>query len=186
MSSATPSKIVRSRSSGRSPAGVFHQSNSTALSRFPLPWTIAYPHAAVPGSIPRTFTSRSYEGGRTFPAPRYLAAVGRRTTALAFLCLLLAGCGSGSDGHALLNRTLGSLGRIGSGNLRASLLLTPRGIPGKTEGVELSGPFALPQSGSLPVARLGYTRVDGARRTSLTLLSTGDRAFVERDGKAYE
>jgi hypothetical protein len=113
--------------------------------------------------------------------------VGRRAAVLAVLCALAAGCGGGgSDGHALLNRTLGSLGRIGSGNLEASLLLRPRGIGGKTEGVELSGPFALPHSGSLPVARLAYTRVDGPRRTSLTLLSTGDRAFVERDGKAYE
>lgn len=113
--------------------------------------------------------------------------MGRRAAALALLCALAAGCGGGgSDGHALLNRTLGSLGHIGSGNLEASLLLRPRGIGGKTEGVELSGPFALPRTGSLPVARLAYTRVDGPKRTSLTLLSTGDRAFVERDGRAYE
>ena len=112
--------------------------------------------------------------------------MGRRAAALALVCTLAAGCGGGTDGHAQLDRTLGSLGRIGSGNLKASLLLTPRGIGGKTEGVELSGPFALPRTGSIPVARLAYTRVDGPQRTSLTLLSTGDRAFVERDGKAYE
>ena len=28
-----------------------------ALRRPPLPWTIPYPHAAVPGSMPRTFTA---------------------------------------------------------------------------------------------------------------------------------
>jgi hypothetical protein len=114
--------------------------------------------------------------------------VGLRAAALALVCVLAAGCGGGGtdDGKALLDRSLGSLGRIGSGNLQASLLLTPRGIGGKTEGVELSGPFALPQAGALPVARLAYTRIDGPQRTRLTLVSTGDRAFVERDGKAYE
>src|SRR4051794_41944841 len=66
--------------------------------------------------------------------PRYRAPVARRAAALALLCVLAAGCGGGSDGHALLNRTLGSLGRIGSGNLNASLLLKPRGIGGENQG----------------------------------------------------
>jgi hypothetical protein len=38
-SPATPSKIVRSRSSGRSRGDVFHQANSSARIRSPLPST---------------------------------------------------------------------------------------------------------------------------------------------------
>ncbi len=66
MSSAIASWICFKRSSGRSLAGVCHQPNSTALRRPPLAWTIPYPHAAVPGSIPRTFTHRGYARERTF------------------------------------------------------------------------------------------------------------------------
>ena len=38
------------------PAGVCHHPWSSALIRPPLSWTIPYPQAAVPGSMPRTFT----------------------------------------------------------------------------------------------------------------------------------
>src|SRR5438270_12698373 len=36
-----------------------------ALRRPPLSWTIPYPHAAVPGSMPTTFTARGYGRRRT-------------------------------------------------------------------------------------------------------------------------
>src|SRR3954452_7025343 len=65
MSSPIASWTRFKRSSGRSRAGVCHQPNSTALRRPPLPWTIPNPHAAVPGSIPRTFTSKGYGPART-------------------------------------------------------------------------------------------------------------------------
>ena len=55
--SMTPSKIVLRRSSGRCLAEVCHHPNSTALRRFPFPWTMPNPQAAVPGSMPRTVTS---------------------------------------------------------------------------------------------------------------------------------
>ena len=58
ISSATPSKIVSSRSSTRSRAGVRQHPWQVALRRPSLSWTIPYPHAAVPGSMPRTFTWR--------------------------------------------------------------------------------------------------------------------------------
>jgi hypothetical protein len=115
-----------------------------------------------------------------------LGRAARSLAPLALLCVLAAGCGGGADGRATLDRTLGRLGRIGSGDLRGSLTLTPRGVGGKTEGIEISGPFAFANPGELPVARLSYTRVDGGRRTTLGLVSTGNRAFVVRDGKAYE
>src|SRR5262249_11777622 len=58
ISSDTPSKIVSRRRSTRSRADVRHHPWHVALRRPSLSWTIPYPHAAVPGSIPRTFTPR--------------------------------------------------------------------------------------------------------------------------------
>src|SRR5262245_23706724 len=66
MSSRTPTKIVRSRVSSGSRADVRQQPDSPARRRPSLSWTIPYPHAAVPGSMPRTFTYGSYAGVRTF------------------------------------------------------------------------------------------------------------------------
>src|SRR6266542_1859149 len=68
MSAATASKIVFSRSSGRSAAAVFHHPWSMALRRPSLSWTIPYPQEAVPGSMPMTFTVRGYGPHRTFLA----------------------------------------------------------------------------------------------------------------------
>ena len=60
MSALTPSKIILSRSSGRSRAPDVQHPWARALIRPSLSWTIPYPHAAVPGSMPRTFTARGY------------------------------------------------------------------------------------------------------------------------------
>ena len=56
ISSWTPVKIVSSRASSRARGDVRHQPWHVALRRPSLSWTIPYPQAAVPGSIPRTFT----------------------------------------------------------------------------------------------------------------------------------
>jgi hypothetical protein len=56
ISSWTPMKIVSSRVH-RSRGDVRHHPWQVALRRPSLPWTIPYPHAAVPGSMPRTFTT---------------------------------------------------------------------------------------------------------------------------------
>src|SRR5687768_1807855 len=69
MRARTPSKIVSSRASSGSRAAVRQHPDAPARRRPPLPWTIPYPHAAVPGSMPRTFTKRSYAGARMFPSP---------------------------------------------------------------------------------------------------------------------
>src|ERR1700758_1296873 len=55
ISSSTPAKIVCSRASTRSEASVRHQPWHVALRRPSLSWTIPYPQAAVPGSMPNTF-----------------------------------------------------------------------------------------------------------------------------------
>src|SRR5258708_35929488 len=66
ISSPTPSKIVSTRSSTRSRAFVRHHPWHSSLRRPSLSWTIPYPHAAVPGSMPRTFTPQGYGPLRTF------------------------------------------------------------------------------------------------------------------------
>ena len=59
MSSATSSWIRLSRAAAASRGEVSHQPYSTALRRPPSPVaTMPKPHAAVPGSMPRTFTDR--------------------------------------------------------------------------------------------------------------------------------
>ena len=49
------------------PAGVDQQPCATSLRRPPLSWTTPYPQAAVPGSMPTTFTRESYGPDRTNP-----------------------------------------------------------------------------------------------------------------------
>src|SRR5438552_18791840 len=67
MSAATASWIVFKRSTVSCPAGVDQQPCATSLRRPPLSWTTPYPQAAVPGSMPTTFTKGSYGPGRTNP-----------------------------------------------------------------------------------------------------------------------
>src|SRR5256885_2993330 len=69
MSVATASWIVFKRTTVSSPAGVDQQPCATSLRRPSLSWTIPYPQAAVPGSMPTTFTTESYGPGRTSPRP---------------------------------------------------------------------------------------------------------------------
>src|SRR5438270_9235200 len=67
MSAATASWIVFKRMTVSWPAGVDQQPWATSLRRPPLSWTTPYPQAAVPGSMPTTFTSDSYGPDRTIP-----------------------------------------------------------------------------------------------------------------------
>jgi hypothetical protein len=98
----------------------------------------------------------------------------------------LAGCGGGGSGEAdgILSQTAASLGKIRSGDLTLRLVVSPReGTKGRI-GFELQGPFAL-RRGSLPVARIAYTQIAGAREGTATFVSTGANAYAEVDGKAY-
>ena len=97
----------------------------------------------------------------------------------------LAGCGGGGDANDVLSRTAASLGKIHSGDLTLRLVVAPReGTKGRT-GFELRGPIAL-KAGSLPVGRIEYTQIAGAREGKATFLSTGTNAYVLINGKAYE
>jgi hypothetical protein len=98
---------------------------------------------------------------------------------------VLAGCGGGGDANNVLSRTAAGLGKIQSGDLTLRLVVSPReGTKGRI-GFELRGPIAF-KAASLPVGRIEYTQIAGAREGKATFLSTGTDAYVLVDGKAYE
>ena len=97
---------------------------------------------------------------------------------------LLAGCG-GPSAEEVLSDTAANLERFRSGRLEARLEVRARGVPGGVVGFRLSGPFAFRGRGELPVARIAYTQIAGARRATAILTSTGRRAFVTADGTTY-
>jgi hypothetical protein len=115
--------------------------------------------------------------------PRLAAAA-----AVAALCgLAPTACGGEAPGEVVA-RTQANLARIRSGDLDARLVIAAEG-PKRTgaTGFELHGPFELPRSaGDLPKARIAYTQIAGSRRATVTLVSTGERAYIEVRGKAYE
>src|SRR6185503_11764198 len=76
MSAATASWIVFKRRTVSCPAGVDQQPCATSLRRPPLSWTTPYPQAAVPGSMPTTFTTESYGPDRTNPMRALTGCVG--------------------------------------------------------------------------------------------------------------
>lgn len=107
---------------------------------------------------------------------------------LAALCLLVsalaAGCGGGQASDTL-SETAANLGKIHSGDLTLRLVVSPReGTKGRI-GFELRGPFAL-RPGRLPVAKVAYTQIAGAREATATFISTGAKAYAEVDGKVRE
>ena len=107
---------------------------------------------------------------------------------IAGLAALAAGCGGGGgDGTELLRETAANLDEIQSGTLRLRLVVDPEGGAGDEPfGFELEGPFALGEPGELPVARIVYTQIANGEEGTATVISTGEQAYVEVDGTAYE
>jgi hypothetical protein len=98
-------------------------------------------------------------------------------------CSLLGG--RGGEAEDALGETADSLAEIRSGTLELRLIVAPR--EGDEFGLELNGPFALPEEeGALPELDLDYTQIAGGRRGTIGLVSTGDAAFTVVDGQAYE
>lgn len=111
-----------------------------------------------------------------------------RAAAVAVLCFIAPNACGGETPGEVVTRTQENLGRIRSGELDARLVIAAEGSerPGAT-GFELRGPFELARAGNeLPEARIAYTQIAGSRRATVTLVSTGKRAYVEVRGKAYE
>lgn len=113
--------------------------------------------------------------------PKMLAGV---ATAIAFAA---AGCGPGGAA-GVLDDTASKMGDITSGELHLRLVASA-GAEGEQRpvGFQVDGPFSLPdEEGKLPLARLRLTRLRGGEVTPTIFLSTGERAFLEVDGSAYE
>lgn len=111
----------------------------------------------------------------------------RRLLVLVVVLPALAGCslGGGGDAESVLGETARNLGDISSGTLDLRLIVTPR--EGDEFGFELNGPFALAdREGALPVLDVEYTQIVDGRRGTISLVSTGEKAFAVVDGQAYE
>jgi hypothetical protein len=110
--------------------------------------------------------------------------VRRGALLFAAVAALATGCG-GSGAHDVLSDTANNLGKIRSGDLTLRLVVSPRtGTKGRI-GFELRGPFKLRQN-ALPVARIAYTQIAGAREATATFISTGSKAYAEVNGKVQE
>jgi hypothetical protein len=105
------------------------------------------------------------------------------TLLAALLALALNGCGNSSGPTGVLQETSDNLGDIRSGDLGLRLLVEGGG---KQAGFELKGRFALADEGELPVADLDYTQIAGDKKETITLISTGQKAFVKIGEDVYE
>jgi hypothetical protein len=102
------------------------------------------------------------------------------------VAILLTACARPSA-QEVMSDTAANLGRIDSGVLTMRMLTEATGELAGEMGFELEGPFALPIGDeSLPVAEFRYTQIAGSESAEATFLSTGERAFVEIEGQAYE
>jgi hypothetical protein len=102
------------------------------------------------------------------------------------VALLLGSCARPSAEEVLAD-TAANLGRIHSGVLGMRMMAESTGQLAGEMGFELEGPFALPVGDeSLPVAEFRYTQIAGPESAEATFLSTGEQAFVEIEGQAYE
>jgi hypothetical protein len=108
----------------------------------------------------------------------------RRTASLLVLAAFVAGCGGGRADQ-VLSDAAGNLGKLRSGDLLLRLVVAPRQGTNGRIGFELQGPLAL-RPGALPIARIAYTQIAGAKEATATFISTGTQAYAEVNGKVYE
>jgi hypothetical protein len=112
--------------------------------------------------------------------------VSRLAAAAVVLGLALAGCGS-SEAQDALGEATGKLGEIESGVLRLKVAAEPSTMGDSAIGFELDGPFALAGAGGeLPRAEMAYTQIAGPNRAEVGFISSGEAAWVEVEGQAYE
>ena len=110
----------------------------------------------------------------------------KRLAVAAALMLSLASCGA--DASDVVTETAHNLEELRSGLLE--LRVFTESAPGEEEtaqaGFELIGSFQLPEEGALPVADLEYTDVGADEPVTQGFIATGEQAFIEVDGQAYE
>ncbi|MDQ3957830.1 MAG: hypothetical protein M3273_05855, partial [Actinomycetota bacterium] len=105
-----------------------------------------------------------------------------RRAALCLAALLASSCGT-FGAHPLADAA-DSLDEIRSGVLGFRLIAETAG--GQEAGFFLRGPFSLPDDGSLPLADLSYGQIGTDVQAGYGFVSTGDAAFIEIAGEAYE
>jgi hypothetical protein len=105
----------------------------------------------------------------------------------AALTLTLAGCGGGDSGPAgpALQETADKLGSIHSGELTFHVDVRPKG-DGEPFGFAVEGPFALAAEGALPTLDVEYTQTANGRSETVRLVSDGERAVAQGDGRTIE
>jgi hypothetical protein len=105
---------------------------------------------------------------------------------MALLLAVLGACGGdGTSAERVLARTTDALTEVRRGNLHLRVTASTLADPQREVGFEVRGPFALSEAeGRLPEVRFTYTELRGERSETATFVSTGDRAFVERGGRA--
>ncbi|MCU1449160.1 MAG: hypothetical protein JWP02_1330 [Acidimicrobiales bacterium] len=100
------------------------------------------------------------------------------------VAVAVAACGSGSSGP--LAQTADNVGKVKSGVLDLRLTAAAGEQPtGEEAGFRLEGPFAEGAKGHLPVADMTYTQLQGRREQTVKVVTTGDRAYVVRNGRGY-
>jgi hypothetical protein len=101
----------------------------------------------------------------------------KRLAALALVALVTA-CGSDPSPEDAVADASRELGKVSSGHLTLSVSARTTGEDTGPVGFSLDGPFSLAGPGSLPVARLDYTRMAGGEESRATFVSDGEEAFV--------
>jgi hypothetical protein len=113
---------------------------------------------------------------------------------LALACgALLGACGAdegdrNADAKRVLEQTFSaSTSAIETGRLDARLTLAPEGLLalGGPISLRLTGPFAAPAGGELPRLDFAIAATLANQNFSAGAISTGTKAFVELDGRAY-
>lgn len=103
--------------------------------------------------------------------------------AAALFALALPACGVLGGGDPLAEAA-DSLGAVRSGILGFRLAAETPG--GQEAGFFLRGVFSLPEGAELPLADLTYGRIGVPDGPKTAFVSTGDAAYLEVDGAAYE
>lgn len=107
-----------------------------------------------------------------------------RRWALVLVALLTACRGGGSSAEDALSKTADKLVEVRSGDLHLRVTAATLEEADREVGFDVRGPFALArEAGKLPELRFAYTELLGRQSETAVFVSTGDRAYVERDGR---
>jgi hypothetical protein len=107
----------------------------------------------------------------------------RKIWVSSLLVLLGSGCGGLGAGSPLAVAG-DNLAEIRSGDITLRLVAATHA--GAETGFAISGPFSMPEDDSLPEAELTIEQIGPQSGDPVLFISTGETAFVEIDGDAYE